>query len=181
MVLVVARDDAAAVDDGCGVGGSVLGGAELVGDVLRAIEVPDDDDEIAETLVVEAPGELGHRLLRCCDEGRPVRHVLDRVAREHHLRQHHEVRIALGGLPARRQHELGIALQVAHAGVDLGESEAQLGHAASVSAGTCWKHFRNIRRARLRPWVSRKTSSFVRSRNATFASSGCGSPTCSAR
>ena len=43
------------------------------------------------------------------------------------------VRAPLGRVTARAQDELGVAVEVAHTGVHLGEGEAQLGHVASVS------------------------------------------------
>jgi hypothetical protein len=135
MVLVVPRDHAASVDDRRGVRGRVLGCSELVRDVLRAGQVPDDDDEVAEALVIQSRRELVDCLLRCGDERRSVGHVLDRVTGQHHLGEHDEVGIALGSVAARREDELGVAVEVADAGVHLGEGEAQLGHVTSVSTG----------------------------------------------
>jgi hypothetical protein len=101
--------------------------------VLGAGQVPDDDDEVAEPFGLQSRRELVDCLLRCGDERRPVRQVLDRVSGQHHLGQHHEMCAALGGIAARREDELGVAVQVAHTGVHLSEGEAQLGHVTSVS------------------------------------------------
>jgi hypothetical protein len=105
--------------------------------VLGAGQVPDDDDEVAESFGLESRRELVDRLLRCGDEGRPVGQVLDRVPGQHHLGQHHEMRTALGGIAAGREDDLGVAVQVAHTGVDLGKGDAQLGHISSVSLPIC--------------------------------------------
>ena len=113
--------------------GAFLGVPSLSGMCSGASEVPDDDDEVAESLGLESRRELVDRLLRRGDEGRSVGQVLDRVSGQHHLRQHHEVSAARGGFAARREDELGVAVQVAHTGVHLGEGEAQLGHVSSLS------------------------------------------------
>ncbi len=132
MVLGLAGDDLAAVHDRDGVGGGVLGDADLLGDVLRLVEEADHRDEVAAALVLQAYGEVfGGRAGRL-DERRPHREVLDRIARQHHLGEHDEV-YALGDrLLAVVDDEVGVGGQVPDRGIDLGKGETHLGHEASV-------------------------------------------------
>ena len=102
--------------------------------MFGASEVTDDDHEVAESLGLESRREIVHRLLRRCDERRSVGQVLDRVSGQHHLGQHHEVSVAGIRFAGRTEDELGVAVQVAHTGVHLGEGEAQLGHVSTSAA-----------------------------------------------
>ena len=103
VVLRVARDDAAAVQDGGAVLGQLPARVGVDGTGRRAVEVADDHRQVAEPVGVEVCGEPGQRRPGRVDERRAQREVLDRVAGQRHLGEGHQVGAGLRGLGGPRR------------------------------------------------------------------------------
>ena len=145
------------------------------------VEMTDHHDQVAESLVRQPFGQGADRGPGPFDERGPVGEILDRVAGQHHLGRDQDVGAGVVGGAGLVEHDLEVAVDVTDDGVDLGEREAESGHAASVGLGPSQQGPSGASGPRLASWVSRRTSSYARSRSGTCASSGSGSPMCSAR
>ena len=62
--------------------------------------------------------------------------ILDRIAGQRHLGEHHHLGVVGRRLTGVLQHLVGVALQVADTGVDLRECETNIGHAHQSIAGS---------------------------------------------
>ena len=128
VVLGLPGHDLAAVHDRDGVGGRVLGDADLLGDVLRLVEEADHRHELSAAFVLQTYGKVFGGRARCPDQRCPHREILDGVSRQHHLGEHDEVDALGDRLLAVVHDEVGVGAQIADGGVDLGKGESHLGH-----------------------------------------------------
>ncbi len=90
---------------------------------LAAVEIADDDRQLTEALVGQAGGETLQRRAGGLHEGRPEGQVLDGIPGQRHLRERHEMRSLLGGVPGPADDRLGVLGEVADARVDLVQGE----------------------------------------------------------
>ncbi len=118
VVLELGSDDLALVEHGGGVARA---------DIVR-VEIADIDRQGAAATVGKALGEFGQRPLRGSGEGLTQGEVLDGIAGQCHLGEHHEMRAPLGGLACPLDDQVGVPGQVTDPGVDLSGSDAQLRH-----------------------------------------------------
>ena len=69
------------------------------------------------------------------DQGRPQQQIPRRIAPQRQLRGEHQIGPALGRLMADRQDAAGVAVEVAHQGIELGQGEAHRGGGGAQGAG----------------------------------------------
>ena len=100
------------------------------------VEVSDDHHEGAEALFLQRGGEPDQGVEAGLLERRSQREVLDGIAGEHHLRERRDASARASGLVTAGDDERDVAVEVADAGVDLGEREAQLGHLPTLQTRT---------------------------------------------
>ena len=135
VVLRVARDDASPVQDRRGVLRLAGRPADGRGGRLAAAAVADDDGELAGPLVGQPAGQVLERVEAGLHERVAQHQVLRRVPGEHHLGERDEVAALLGGVPGPAAHGVCVAREIAYRAVDLSQSDPELRHGATVSAG----------------------------------------------
>ena len=82
--------------------------------------------DLGQPVVGQVRRELDEGALARVREGLAQDEVLGRIAGEGHLGEHDEVDAVPGGLPRPGAHQVGVALEVTDAGVDLGQAHPQL-------------------------------------------------------
>lgn len=105
----------------------------LVGGVVGA-DRADRDVQVAEPIGGQLGGQPVRLVPRGLAEGAAQGQILDRVAGERHLGEHHHLGAAFRGEMHVPHDLVGIGVEVADAGVDLGESETNLSHTRYPSA-----------------------------------------------
>jgi hypothetical protein len=188
--LVVALLHRAVPEHDALVGGTRRGAVVLAGGALA--DAADHHGQVAQAGGLQCGGEIGQRALGAAAEGRALREVLDRVAGDGHLRERDQAGARLGGPAHPGDDRLGVAGDVAHTGVDLGEGDPQvtwlrgcIGHGSKPTDGSTHDRrsvatpARNTDQAGCPSWTGSRSSCSARSRSATSVSSVSGSPTCS--
>jgi hypothetical protein len=91
---------------------------------LGPVEVADDHRQLPEPLVGEPRGEFPQGRAGRLHERRPQSQVLDGIPGQHHLRERHQMRSLLGGVPGPADDRLGVPGEIADGRVDLIQGEA---------------------------------------------------------
>lgn len=115
VVLGVGQDDLAAVQHRSRVAGRAGRLAELRLRGLGPVEVADDHRKFPEALLGEPCGELAQGRAGRLHEGRAQGEVLDGIPGQRHLRERHQVRSLLGGVPGPAEDRLGVPGEVTDA------------------------------------------------------------------
>ena len=89
-------------------------------------QVADDDGDLAQAVVGQLRREVDEGLLAGVREGLAQHEVLGRIAGQGHLGEHDEVDAVAGGLRRPLADQVGVAREVADAGVDLGQAHPEL-------------------------------------------------------
>ncbi len=135
VVLDVAGEDLAVADDGCRVDRCATRSAGRERTVLvEVVEVADEAGDVAVPVGLQAQGQVEHRVAGGLLEGRPQGEVLHGVPGEHELREDDEPGALGRGVGRAGADERGVAGEIPHGRVDLGEGDAER-HEATLLRG----------------------------------------------
>ncbi len=101
--------------------------------VAGAVEIADDDGQLAGALVGQPAGEPVDGRAGGLRERAAQHEVLGRIAGERHLREGHQVRAGAHRPSRPGAHQVRVRREIADGGVDLGKRDAQLGHESKPS------------------------------------------------
>ena len=125
------RSDDALVQDEGTVGGETREGAH--GAVVRGeANAPDDDDDVAQPRLGQLAGQRRRGRCSGADERGRERQVLDGVARERHLGEHHKTRAAGVRVAGGCDDEGAVVVEGSHGRVDLSQSNSLSEHGISL-------------------------------------------------